>query len=115
MFSFLIATAAAATQPNPADLQDLRCIAAFAGLSALAGKPDDKEKMVIGMLYFVGKIDGRSPGFDYQGQLAALAAQPDYAEKNLFADAKRCGDELKARGDELQKLGNALDNRKPGS
>lgn len=115
MFSFVIAAAAATAQPSPADLLDLRCIAALAGLSTLAEKPDQKEKMVIGMLYFVGKIDGRSPGFDYQGQLAALAAQPDYAEKNLFADAKRCGDELKARGDELQKLGNTLGNRKPGS
>ena len=115
MFSFVIAAAAATAQPSPADLQDLRCIAALAGLSTLAEKPDQKEKMVIGMLYFVGKIDERSPGFDYQGQLAALAAQPDYAEKNLFADAKRCGDELKARGDELQKLGNALGNGKPGS
>ncbi len=112
MFSFLIATAAAATQPNPADLQDLRCIAAFAGLSALAGKPDDKEKMVIGMLYYVGKIDGRTPGFDFKGQLDALVKQPDYAEKYLLADAKRCGDELKERGDQLQKLGGALGSGK---
>lgn len=115
MFSFVIAAAATAAQPSPADLQDLRCVAAIAALSSLSDKPKVKENMMIGMLYYVGKIDGRSPGFDYQGQLAALMAQPDYAEKNLLADAQRCGDELKARGEQLQKLGGALGNKQQGS
>jgi hypothetical protein len=108
MFSFMIAATAAAAQPSPADLQDLRCIAAIAALSALATKPDQKEKMVAGMLYYVGKIDGRSPGFEYEVHLPALVAQPDYTEKHLFADAQRCGDELKARGEQLQKISRAL-------
>ena len=115
MFSFVIAAAAAAAQPNPADLQDLRCIASIGALSAMVDKPDQKEKLLAGMLYFVGKIDGRSPGFDYQGQLTAIMAQPGYVEKELFADAQRCGDELKARGDQLQKIGNALGSKKPSS
>ncbi|NCU12315.1 MAG: hypothetical protein GXC70_09225 [Sphingomonadaceae bacterium] len=115
MFSFVIAAAAAAAQPSPADLQDLRCIAAIGALSAMVDKPDQKEKLVAGMLYFVGKIDGRSPGFDYQGQLAALAAQPDFSDKQLLADAMRCGEELKTRGDQLQKLGKALEGKKPGT
>lgn len=115
MFSFVIAAAAAAAQPSPADLQDLRCVAAIAALSALVDKPDQKEKMMAGMLYYVGKIDGRSPGFDYGVHLSALVAQPDYTEKQLFADAQRCGDELKARGDQLQKIGGALSKKSQGS
>lgn len=108
MISFVIAAAATAAQPSPADLLDLRCVAAIAALSALADKPDQREKMVAGMLYYVGKIDGRSPGFDYEVHLPALVGQPDYAQKQLFADAQRCGDELKARGEQMQKISRAL-------
>ncbi len=108
MFSLILATAAAAVQPSPADMQDLRCMAAFASLASLSNKPDDQEKMLVGMLYYVGKIDGRGTGFDLAGQLTALVSQPGYAEKYLLADAERCGEEMKGRGAELQKMGSAM-------
>lgn len=108
MFMTMIAAAAAATQPSPADLLDLRCIAAFSMMSSLIDKQEDKDKMVVGALYYVGKLDGRSPGLDLSAQLAALFSQPDYLSKQLRADAERCGEEMKARGAELQKIGKTM-------
>lgn len=108
MFSLVLATAAAAAQPSPADMQDLRCIAAFATLASLTDKADDQEKMLVGMLYYVGKLDGRSPGIDMAGPLKTLVTQPDYLGKDLLADSERCGNEMKARGAELQKIGGAM-------
>lgn len=105
----LAATAAASPQPSQADLQDTRCVAVFASLSDMAEKPEDREKMLVGALYYVGKLDGRSPGFDLKGALVALVSQPDYATRQLRADAERCGAEMKARGAELQNLGKAIE------
>lgn len=58
-------------------------------------------------MYFVGRIDARSPGYDLQTALIRLVRDPKI-DTTLQADAQRCGAVLQQRGDELTKLGEAL-------
>lgn len=104
----LFAAASAAAVPTAADMQDLRCVAAFAAVSNLAEKEDDKTKLLAGMLYYIGKIDGRSPGFDLKGQLTRLVEQPDYLTKQLGSDVERCAEEAQSRGHQLEDIGDAM-------
>lgn len=104
----VIAAAAAAAVPATADMQDLRCVAAFAAMSNFATKQDDKTKLLAGMLYYIGKLDGRSPGFDLDGQLTLLVDQPDYVTRQLGGDVERCAEEVKQRGNQLEAIGGAM-------
>lgn len=108
IFSAIAAAAAASAVPASADMQDLRCVAAFAAMSELTKKQDDQTKLLAGMLYYIGKIDGRSPGFDLKGNLTALVGQPDYLTGQLGSDVERCAEEAKARGHQLQDIGDAM-------
>lgn len=105
----IIAAAAATTvQPTPADINDLRCVAAFAAVSNFAKTEDEKTKLIAGLLYFIGKIDGRATGIDMNVELTALLKQPDYFTKQFGPDVERCAEEAKVRGKALEDLGDAM-------
>ena len=104
MIFVVIAAAAAAVQPGNADLQDMHCVASFSAMYSLAMKPEDKEKMLSSMLYFAGKIDGRSPGFDLAGHVGSLLQDPEYTESRLVEDLRRCSAEILAREADLKKV-----------
>jgi hypothetical protein len=117
----LFAAAAVASQqpgPSPAD-PDLRCMVALS--IALGGiedgnvsVPDDEKSGIVALvMYYVGKIDGRLPGFDYAGQVTKLVESPDYAEGMLLDDLDRCSDEAAKRGETLIDLGEQLKDLTP--
>lgn len=118
----LLAAAAAATQkpaPSMADDPDLHCMVALS--IALGGaedgvidmEDDERTGIVSLVMYYVGKIDGRLPGFDYAREVTRLVQSPGYAEATLLEDLNRCGEEAEQRGQTLIELGEQLKDLAP--
>ena len=96
---------AAATAATPND-GDLRCIAISS--KALAQAPQEKQLSVVaGMLYFVGRINGRSPKADIEAGVRRITPSLDN-ETTWQAEAKRCAAIMQDRAAYLQKMGRAL-------
>jgi hypothetical protein len=95
-----------AAEPDAQTIADIQCLVVGARLGS---SPDQLKRHSAQMLltYFLGRLDGRSPGLDL------LSLIPEQANKlslsTDFADAaQRCGSELTARGAELVRIGKSL-------
>lgn len=102
----LLLAAPAAPAPRVDVDADLRCLA----LVTLGATEIDKAQpggAAMGAMYFVGRIDGAQPGFDYRGALIALMSD-EAKVAALQAEAPRCGGILQERGGMLEALGRAL-------
>ncbi len=109
IFLSMIAAASAAVAPlEPASEADLRCVAAIANV--VSQTTDEKEVAAYsaGLFYFLGKIDGRHPGFDVGAQLYRLLTQTDMAAKT-DSELSRCKTELGKRANELGAAGQQLE------
>lgn len=107
----LIALALAAATPVPdANEQDLRCVAAIALIIGSQGEKADPS-LTAGLLYFVGRLDGRAPAIDLEAGIRRLIATPEAAQQ-LKPDMARCGALLSERGTVLQKIGDNLKGTK---
>lgn len=104
----LAATLAGQSVPDP-NIEDTRCIAVVA--LTISQTKDDKEKtgLSAGLMYFLGRIDARTPGYDLE---AALRRILDAVEKgeSLSADAIRCGGILQQRGQYMMEFGQRMQN-----
>jgi hypothetical protein len=102
LLPLMLAAATPAANPNDADL---RCLAVFA--TAVNGASADQRPGIIAdLMYFFGKIDARSPGYDFNANLKRLL--PSMTNDGMKADIQRCGAIVEARGAYLQKMGDAL-------
>ena len=109
----LCAAPAAAQDANlaPADLADLQCMALVAVMAGIAmeeggdGEATDAELagMSGGLMYYLGRLEGRSPGIDWLDQLVALLDKIELEE--LDAVAPRCSKELMEKGQALVAFG----------
>ena len=108
MLSLLAAAAVAASQPS-AD-PDIRCMAAYLVVAGQMGddsesSAEDQSGVSSIIMYFFGKIRGRSPTIDVKQAVMTLIQSPGYLEKGLEPDVKRCSAEAEARGKELMDFG----------
>lgn len=115
MMSFLLAAAAATTQPALASDPDLRCMAAYLVVAGNAGEDatisaEDKSGIQSIVMYFFGKVDARHPGADLQKTIQQVVQAPSYATQ-LKPDVERCSVEAEGRGKYLQSFG----EEKPGT
>jgi hypothetical protein len=96
----------AAPPQDAASTADFQClIASF----AVVGMDEDKKAAEGGMimsLYYLGKIDGRFPGFNLEPAVKAAAERLTDAE--LPALIARCADEFGKRGEYLSAMGQRL-------
>lgn len=85
---------------------DLKCILVF---SLAASQQDDPAARAAGgmaVLYFIGRIEGRTPGFNVENGLRIEAVKLTGATaKNEII---RCGGALKSKGEELQAIGRSM-------
>ena len=111
MFAILAAAAMTAATPVPAvsdeSNADLRCLAALAQISERADKGDDANSLTAVMLYFLGKIDGRTPDIDLVAAIEDVLADPAY---DATTEALRCTSELGERGAALDSVGSAVEH-----
>ncbi|UZK68484.1 hypothetical protein OKW76_10480 [Sphingomonas sp. S1-29] len=105
----LAAPATAAAQDSQA--ADVTCVAV---LGAIVNTVPEAQRpgVLAGTMYYVGRIDGREPGFDLQK--AILATLPsDEAGLNAFVKqhTPRCGSQLQDNAKRLASVGNAVQAR----
>ncbi len=105
----LLALAAAAAHPAPAaapaQVNALRCMM-IAGVAAQSNDAEVAQAGKYASLYWMGRINGETPNANLAQQLAATAKAMDGTD--IQAEANRCGDEMKARGQQMQDAGKVL-------
>jgi hypothetical protein len=107
LLPLLAAVAQPAAQLSPETTADLRCAAVFA-YTAGSVKEEDQPGVVGGFLYFLGKIDARSPGLDLEANLTGMLTKGDFKTAILEPYGLGCAKELELRGSEISKVGKAL-------
>lgn len=94
------------------DLQtrsDVRCMAAaFVSLS-LAKDPDTQAAFQSSVIYYLGRIDGRSPDGDLEMRLTRELMS--MSREDLQREDARCAEALKTRGSALIEAGRNLQRR----
>ena len=93
---------------NPADVADVRCLAVGLGLL----QSTDPRQRTSGqglMLYFLGRLDGRSPDFDLEGMIYTTAH--GMTPSDIRVEAQRCGGMMIVRGQELMAMGQRITQR----
>lgn len=96
--------AAPAAAQDAATTADLRCtIAAVALAGSAGGNATLQQQATMAALYFIGKLDGRTPNLDLEAGIRAEMAKMSQSE--MGAEAQRCGQQLMGRGQALQTIG----------
>lgn len=83
----------------------LRCLVATASL-AQSSDQGAAQVGIMNSLYWMGRIDPAIPESDVQRRMIEIART--YTQADLRADLQRCGAELTARGDMMQRIGKAM-------
>ena len=87
---------------------DLRCLVVGYALSG-SEQETHKSAAVPFSLYYLGRVDGRSPAIDLGKRLGDLATS--MTSDDLKADAARCGADYQRRASALQAAGKTLQDR----
>jgi hypothetical protein len=98
----------AADEQNSDTIGDVRCV--VVGLK-IAQLPDATQKAagVMVTLYYIGRLDGRTPNLAME-DLISQEAQ-NITSASFQVEAARCGNSLKARGQALTEMGEHLTKR----
>jgi hypothetical protein len=81
---------------------DIKCLAVSLDLSG-SQDPDDQSLGMLGTMYWLGRLDGRTPAQDLEKQMQAGAF--DMRPVDEKAEAARCAQVMTTRGPVLTKLG----------
>lgn len=99
--------AQAQSQIKPADQADMECLAVAAVVAGRAQAGSEEQAGAAGgVMYYLGRLEGRTPGVDWLEQLRGHLLTLDDA--GLAAAAPRCGAEMVAKGKALTEWGQAL-------
>ena len=98
----LLASAAHA-QPSDTRRADLRCMLGF---MALLQNPAYKDAATAGLMYYVGRLDGREPDLELATAIKREAG--NMATADYMTEAQRCGRALKERSAALKAAGEGL-------
>jgi NaMN:DMB phosphoribosyltransferase len=101
----LLAAASAAGAATAEDAEDMRCLIVAAELA----EDDDSEAAEAGTImtmYFLGRIDGRSPGANLEEILVREALEMSEADKQRLLIS--CSTQLEVRGKQMEALGSRL-------
>ncbi|WP_309644946.1 hypothetical protein [Phenylobacterium sp.] len=104
--SVSLALAGSAQAQQAETVRDMRCAAAIAFMAAQSGAPDASKDAAMGLLYFLGRVEGREPGMALEPAFKATVAT--MTEADIQTDLVRCGAALSVKGKELQVIGKSL-------
>jgi hypothetical protein len=110
----ITAASPALAAPAPATIDartkaDIRCIAAMAAAGAASKDEQGKEIARLGVLYYMGRLDGRTPGISMETVAPAEMRAMPLAE--IQAATAGCVAQLQKRGATLDAIGAALNGR----
>ncbi len=107
----LMATTAMAPAQDPiseVDLKDMECLALYAWM--LGENPDEESFAVAGMVYHIGRLEGRNPGSDQVGRFSTWTkSQTDQALTARIERARpRCAAEIGSLGESMIRHGSDM-------
>jgi len=109
--SLLMALAAVSPRVRAGDattIADVRCL--VVGMNLMdASDPHIQASGRVAMAYYLGRLDGRSDRPYLESLLIQQAAQMTRADYQ--AEARRCGERLKARGQQIVTMGEDMERR----
>jgi hypothetical protein len=100
---------ASARAQDDAQSADVRCLIVTIKVMAAANTDEIKSSTLAGAMYFMGKLDGRQPGFDLES--AVVTQLGTMKPEDIGREGQRCGAELQTRGASLQQIGNDLTSK----
>jgi hypothetical protein len=107
--SALLAASALVSLPARAqdsdNVADVRCVAVGIRDAELPNSTQKSTGTLL-VLYYVGRLDGRSPTLDLEKLLAEQIAK--MTDADYASEAKRCGQILSAKGAQITHLGEDL-------
>ncbi|HEX5377903.1 MAG TPA: hypothetical protein VFW47_04985 [Phenylobacterium sp.] len=102
LFVLGVAAPTLAHAEDPATTDDVRCLVMSLAMAGTNDK-DFSEAGMMATLYYLGRLDGRTPGLDLENRVIdEVGAMTPADVKNT---AKRCGETLKGRGEDMTTLG----------
>jgi hypothetical protein len=105
---FLFADSEGAAELDPVGretVEDAQCVVVGARLSASSNQTQNQAGAML-LVYFLGRIDGRSPHVDLEGLVAREARHMTTSDYTNWAH--RCGEEFSARGGQITQIGKSL-------
>lgn len=90
---------------SPPNLADMQCLSIFAFIAGSSADLSEEERggVVGGVMYYIGRLQGREPNTDWYAEIARYA---DTAQaSDLEANRQRCAGEVTALGQALVDLG----------
>ena len=90
---------------TPQTKMDVRCVVAALKLGA-SSNGEEKYRAGLLMLYYIGRLDGRSPGLPLERLLER--EKNSMSSDDLAAETRRCGESFASKGKEIQRIGDDL-------
>ena len=108
--SLMVAPALAQSQEiSPLDMRDVECLAITAvAVGSTQEGSSEQMGLVGGMMYFLGRLEGRTPSTDWLAYFAAYVQSPG-VEKKLEAHYDRCAQEMIDKGAALVQFGEMIE------
>jgi len=101
----MLSAVARADTANTRTVADAQCLVVGARLSA-SSDPQQRVPGQMILMYYLGRIDGRSPNTDLEALIKTETQKMTASE--LQSAAGRCGKEFSARGEEIVRIGKSL-------
>jgi hypothetical protein len=105
LFAFILMMSEQARANGTGTTADVRCVIVGARLSE---STESNQRITAGMLmiYYLGRLDGRSPGVDLQRLIETELGKMTALDFQL--EVKRCSDEFSAKGAVVTEIGRNL-------
>jgi len=107
--SLVLAAAPLSAQTGEAEA-DLNCTAILATRISDTEPGEKRSGMIAGLMYYIGKLEGRNPQIDLKAELKRTYAT--LTHERAAAEAQRCDSSLSTKGQSLQKIGSELQTGK---
>ncbi|MGH8199316.1 MAG: hypothetical protein ACREVO_02960 [Steroidobacteraceae bacterium] len=97
---------------DAATTDDVRCVIVGMLMAQSGANAAERQAGPILALYYIGRLDGRSPSFDLEGAIVKEVTKMTQAD--YLATAHRCGRTLQTRGNEITVISKDLIKRGQG-
>lgn len=96
---------------SPANMRDVECLAIMAVLGGSIEEGSTEQMGAVGgMMYYLGRLEGRTPGTDWLAYFTTYLQSPNI-EKNLEPHYERCGQEMIDKGASLVQFGDMIETK----
>lgn len=109
--AFAIVCWACGAQAQDTTRRDVRCLAVTAAAAGTVKDPEMVTLAASASLYFLGRLEGRTPDVDWLGR--AVDEFDLMSSDEAEASIRACGELMQQKGEELEARGAELTNRSP--